>query len=225
MGIGAGGAGRQRRCRDGRFGRPLHPDACRQPRDPGVQPRPRRRSGRRHRRHPVAQSAARRRLQVQPAQRRARRHRRDRGDRQAGQRDPARRAQGREAGTAGPGAADRAAPRLYGRLRRGPAERGRRARHQRREDPHRRRPAGRGQRRLLGRDRRAAQPRADGGQPAGRRDVAVHDARHRRQDPDGLQFAQRDGVADRQPRLVSDRRPATTPTPTGTASSPPTAAC
>ena len=144
---------------------------------------------------------------------------------ETGQRDPARRAQGREADTAGPGTAERAASRLHGRLRRRPAERGRRARHSCREDPHRRRPAGRGQRRLLGGDRRAAQPRADGGQPAGRRHVAVHDSRHRRQDPDGLQFAQRDGVADRQPRVVPDRRPATTPTPTGTASSRPTAVC
>ena len=53
---------------------------------------------------PVAQPAARRRLQVQPAQRRSGRHRRDRRDRQARQRDSARRAQGREAGAAGPGA-------------------------------------------------------------------------------------------------------------------------
>ena len=133
VGVGAGGAGRQRRCGDDRFGRPLHPDAGGQPRHPDVQPRPRQRSGRRHRGHAVAQPAARRRLQVQPAQRRTRRHRRHRRDRQAGQRDPARRAQGGEAGAAGPGAADRAAPRLHGRLRRRPAERRRRARHPRRE--------------------------------------------------------------------------------------------
>ena len=31
-------------------------------------------------------------------------------------------------------------------------------------------------------------------------DMAVHDAGHRRQDPDGLQLAERDGVADRQDR-------------------------
>ena len=64
----------------------------------------------------------------------------------------------REAGAAGPCAADRAAPRLHGRLHRGPAERRRHARDPRRGHPHRRRPAGRGQRRLLGRDRRTAQP-------------------------------------------------------------------
>ena len=62
------------------------------------------RSGRRDRRHPVAQPAPRRRVQVQPAQRRPGRHRRHRRDRQARQRDSARRAQGREAGAAGPGA-------------------------------------------------------------------------------------------------------------------------
>ncbi len=50
------------------------------------------RPGRRHRRHPVAQPAARRRVQVQPAQRRTGRHRRHRGNRQARQRDSARRA-------------------------------------------------------------------------------------------------------------------------------------
>ena len=72
-------------------------------------------------------------------------------------------------------------------------------------DPHRRRSAGWGQRRLLGRDRRTPQPAADGGQPAGRCDVSVHDAGHRRQDPDGLQLAERDGVADRQPGVLSDR--------------------
>ena len=87
----------------------------------------------------------------------------------------------------------------------GPAQRRRCARHPRRGHPHRRRSAGRGQRRLLGRDRRTPQPGPDGGQPAGRRDVAVHDAGHRRQDPDGLQLAQRDGVADRQPRVLPDR--------------------
>ena len=46
------------------------------------------------------------------------RHRCHRRDRQAGQRDSARRARGREADSAGPGAADRPAPRLHGRLRR-----------------------------------------------------------------------------------------------------------
>ena len=97
------------------------------------------------------------------------------------------------------------AARLPQRLHRGPAERGRRARDPRRGHPDRRRPPRRRQRRLLGCDRREARPRPDRGEPAGRRHLAVHDAGHRRQDPDGLQFAQRDGVADRQPGLLSDR--------------------
>ena len=79
-------------------------------------------------------------------------------------------------------------------LRRRPAERGRCRRDPQGRGPDRRRPARRGQRRLLGGHRRAAQPRADRGQSAGRRDVAVHDARPRRQDPDGLQLAGRDGA-------------------------------
>ena len=181
-----------------------------------------RRSGRRYRRHPVAQPAARWRVQVQPAQRRPGRHRCHRRDRQARQRNSARRAQGREAGAAGARTAERPAPRLPRRLRLGSAQRRRHPRDPRREDPHRRRPAGRGQRRLLGRHRRAARPGPHRGQPAGRRDVAVHDAGHRRQDPDGLQLTERDGVADRQPASPIRSPPATTPTPTGTASSPPT---
>ncbi len=59
----------------------------------------------------------------------------------------------------------------------------------------RRRPAGRRERRLLGRDRRAAPARPHRGQPAGRPDLAVHDAGLGRQDPDGLLVAVRDGVA------------------------------
>ena len=61
----------------------------------------------------------------------------------------------------------------------------------------RRRPARRRERRLLGRDRRPARPRPDRGEPAGRPDLAVHDARLGRQDPDGLLLAVGDGVADR----------------------------
>ena len=82
----------------------------------------------------------------------------------------------------------------------------------------RRRPAWRRQRRLLERDRRAVRARADGGEPGRRPDVPVHDARLGRPDPDGLLVAERDGVADRSPDTISRSRPATTPTPTGTAS-------
>ena len=48
-------------------GRRIHADAGDLARDPHLQPRPHERAGRRHRRHAVAQSARRRRLQVQPA--------------------------------------------------------------------------------------------------------------------------------------------------------------
>jgi phosphoglucomutase len=67
---------------------------------------------------------------------------------------------------------------------------------------HRRGPARRRERRLLGRDRRAAAPRPHRREPAGRPDLAVHDAGLGRQDPDGLLVAVRDGLADRGPRRV-----------------------
>ena len=76
--------------RAGGLGRRLHPDAGGQPRHPDRQPREVDRPRRRHRRHPLAQPAARRRLQVQPAERRAGRHRRDRLDRRPRQRPAAR---------------------------------------------------------------------------------------------------------------------------------------
>ena len=60
--------------------------------------------------------------------------------------------------------------------------------------------------------------------PLRRPDLAVHDARLGRQDPDGLLVAVGDGVADRPQGRVRTSPPATTPTPTGTASSRPTAA-
>ena len=63
--------------------------------------------------------------------------------------------------------------------------------------PDRRRPARRGQRRLLGRDRRPVRPRPDRGQPGGGRHVPVHDPGLGRQDPDGLLVPVRDGLADR----------------------------
>ena len=53
--------------------------------------------------------------------------------------------------------------------------------------------------------------------------VPVHDAGLGRQDPDGLLVAVRDGLADRKRATSSTSPPATTPTPTGTASSRPTA--
>ena len=63
---------------------------------------------------------------------------------------------------------------------------------------HRRRPAGRRLRRLLGRDRRAATASTSTVvNPSRRPDVGVHDAGLGRQDPDGLLVAVRDGVAGR----------------------------
>ena len=50
-------------------------------------------------------------------------------------------------------------------------------------------------------------------------DLALHDPRLGRQDPDGLLLAVGDGVADRAEGQATTSRPATTPTPTGTASS------
>ena len=97
-------------------------------------------------------------------------------------------------------------------------------RHPERRRAHRRRPAGRRQRRLLGGDRRAAPARPHRGEPAGRPHLAVHDAGLGRQDPDGLLVAVGHGLAGRPKRASSRSPPATTPTPTGTASSPPTAA-
>ena len=74
-----------------------------------------------------------------------------------------------------------------------------------RRHPHRRRPAGRGERRLLGGDRRPARPRPHRGQPARRPRLALHDAGLGRQDPHGLLVPACDGVADRPARRVPDR--------------------
>ena len=104
-----------------------------------------------------------RRLQVQPAGRRAGRNRHHRVDPGPGERAAARRAAG---GAPGVGPARR--PRTYDFLDatsarstgRGPG------RDPDRRGAHRRRPARRGERGLLGRDRRPVRPRPDRGQPA-----------------------------------------------------------
>ena len=83
-----------------------------------------------------------------------------------------------------------------GRLLRGPGQRAQPARHPRRRGAHRRRPARRRQRAVLGLHRRAPRHRPDRGQPQGRPAVGLHDPGHRRQDPDGLLLAQRDGQPD-----------------------------
>ena len=161
---------------------------------------------RRHRGDALAQPAERRRLQVQPAARRAGRHRRHQGDRGAGQRaDPRRRSRTcrripfeRARAAVGsydflgayvddlPSVVDLAAIKEAG-VRIGAD------------------PLGGASVALLGRDRRPARARADRGQPAGRRDVAVHDARLGRQDPDGLLLPVGDGVAGAQEGRVRRR--------------------
>ena len=193
------GADRQRGDRAGRERRRLHPDAGRVPGHRRAQRRlaPNGAAGRRHRGHPVPQPAPRRRLQVQPAARRAGRLRRHQRDRRPGQR-----AAGRP--VADPADAVRAGRRRRPPLRlprhllRGPGERPQPARRPRGRGAHRRRPDGRGQRAVLGLHRRAPRHRSHGDQPQGRPPVGLHDPGHRRQDPDGLLLAERDGQPDRQ---------------------------
>ena len=126
-----------------------------------------RRPGRRDRDHPVAQPARGRRVQVQPARRRPGRARRSPRSSRTGPTScwPAgcarsagsvRRGQGR----AGPGPV-----RLPRRVRGAAADRGGPGRDPRRRHPDRRRPARRGQRGVLGRDRRPVRARPDRGQP------------------------------------------------------------
>ncbi len=208
-GVGDGDRGADRQRRDGarRLGRRLHADAGRlarhhpgQPRaDDGPGPR------RRHRRHSVPQPARRRRVQVQPAPRRPGRHRRHPGDRGPRQRADPGQPRGRPPDHVLPRPRRLHGVRLHGHVRRRPAERGRHRRDQAGRDPDRRRPVGGCERRLLGRDRRAARPRPDRRQPAGRPDLALHDPRLGRQDPDGLLLAGRDGVADRAQGRLPDR--------------------
>ena len=90
----------------------------------------------------------------------------------------------------------RATPRLPRRVRRRPVGGRRPGRDRGRRAPARCRPAGRRERRVLGGDRRPLPARPRGRQRPGRSDVLVHAARPRRQDPDGLLLAGRDGGPD-----------------------------
>ena len=90
-------------------------------------------------------------------------------------------------------------------LRRRPADRARPRRDPGGRRAHRRGSTRRRQRRLLGDDRRTPPARPDRGEPPGRPDVAVHDARLGRQDPDGLLIPSRHGVVDLQQGRVPDR--------------------
>ncbi len=110
--------------------------------------------------------------------------------------------------------------RLPRRLRPRPAQRAQPRRRARRRAEARRRPDGRGGGGLLRLHRRDARPGPHRGEPEGRPDVAVHDPGLGRQDPDGLLLAVRDGLPGGAQGLTTGWRSATTPTPTGTASSP-----
>ena len=197
------GARRARHGRRRRRRRRLHADARDLARDPRAQPRRRRRHGGRDRRHAVAQPARRRRLQVQPAARRAGRHRRHRLDRARGQ--PAARAGARRS-PAHPLRRGRRDPaRLRQRLRRRPAVGDRHRRDPARGHPARGRSAGRRERRVLAGDRRAPPARAGDRQRRGRPDLPLRPARLGREDPDGLLVAVRDGAAARAGRPLRRR--------------------
>ena len=105
--------------------RRVHADAGRLARDPHLQPRAHQRAGRRHRDHAVAQSARGRRLQVQPAARRARGFGRSPASSSARRTTARRRPDRREARPLRAGAArvDDPPPRFSQRLRRRPRTR------------------------------------------------------------------------------------------------------
>ena len=140
------GAGRARGGGDDRRRRRLHAHPGDLARDPHPQPRRRRPPRRRDRGHPLAQPTRGRRLQVQPAQRRARGHRRSRAGCSDEANAPAGRGTGRREARpvrAGAGGPDHPPPRLRVGLR-GRAARGDRPRRDPRErHPARGRPPGR----------------------------------------------------------------------------------
>ena len=175
---------------------------------------------RRHRGDAVAQPARGRRLQVQPAQRRARR--RVRHARHRGRAPTPCCARGLDAVARVPAERARAAAdglRLPGSLRGRPAERRRHGRHRRLRPAHRRGPAGRRRGGLLGGHRRATRPRTSTVTNAARRpDLRLHDPRLGRPDPHGPLVRARHGPTHRPARPTSTWRSATTPTPTASAS-------
>ncbi len=97
---GAGSARRQRRAHRDPARRRGDPDSGHFARDPGAQPGARFGSRRRHRHHPVTQSAGGRRHQVQPDRRRPGGHGSDAGHPGSGERAAARGQRGRKAGDA-----------------------------------------------------------------------------------------------------------------------------
>ncbi len=167
------------------------PTPATQPRDHRAQRRRPRRCRRRHRHNALPQPTARRRLQVQPAARRARRQRRHDVDRRPGQcqliAGGNRRRETRRADCRG----DLRFPR---RLRRGPREDHRHRGDRTLRPAHRSGPARRRERALLGAHRRALRPRPDRGQSRGGPRVGLHDLGLGREDPHGPLVAVRDGL-------------------------------
>ena len=186
---------------------------------------PDRAPGRRRGGHPVAQPAGRRRLQVQPAGRWPGRHRHHRLDPGPGQRTAGRRAAPRSSGSRTSRRSGREYVQGFDFL-----------------DNYVAALAG-----VLDLDAIASAGVRIGADPLGGASVAywaeigsrygldltvvnpdrrpavrLHDAGLGRQDPDGLLVAVGDGLADHSGSTTSTSRPATTPTPTGTASSRPT---
>ena len=188
---GAGGGGG----RDARLARRgLHADARAVARDPHLQRRAQGRPRRRHHHHAVAQPAARRRLQVQPAPRRPGRQRHHRRDPGARQRAPAHARRGHPHFVlGGPAGLDDARARFSDPLRRGSGRRDRRRGDRARRGQAGRRSDGGRQRAVLAAHRRALPARPDGRQQDGRSALRVHAARSRRQDPHGLLQPLRDG--------------------------------
>ena len=189
----------ERRRREGRPRRRVHPHARRLPRDPLAQPREDGRAGRRDRDHPLAQPPGGRRDQVQPSPRGPRGHGRDAGDRGDGEPDPlGRTARGEEDPVrARPERPDHPAVRLHRRLR-GRVGRGHRhGGRPRGGDPDRRRSPGGIGRGLLGTRGGAVRAGHRRGQRRRGPLVPLHDGGLGRQDPDGLLVAPRDGGADR----------------------------
>ncbi len=148
---------------------------------------------------PVAQSARRRRLQIQPAARRAGRRRCHRLDRVTGQRAPRRRHGRRspDAVRARLPCVDDAPARFHDAVRGGSRGRHRHGRDSVRGREDRRGPARRRRTSLLGPDRGTLRPLDRRRQRRDRPDVPLHDDGLGRPDPDGLLVALRHGPARR----------------------------
>lgn len=184
----AGSAGSQWCAGDAVQGRRIHAHPGRIPRHSLLQPWPPAGPGRRHRHHPVAQPAAKRWLQVQPAQWWPCRQRRDQMGRGQGQRVAGSEPGRRQAYGPCPGAegADYPAPRLREQLCGGPGKRHRLRRHPQRQAAPGRRPVGRGRGALLVGHCRALQAGPGSGEHRSGPHLPLHDRGLGRPDPHGL---------------------------------------